>query len=178
MNFIKTKIKGLIIVESKVFGDQRGFFFESYSQKEFEDNGITVQFVQDNQSRSTKNVLRGLHLQRPPYAQDKLIRVTRGNVFDVAVDVRSGSPTFGQWESIILSEENNKMFFIPKGFLHGFVTLSEIVDFEYKVSNYYSKESEIGIAWNDPDLNINWPVTNPILSEKDKVNKLLKEVDF
>lgn len=178
MNFIKTKINGLVIIEPKIFGDQRGFFFESYSQKEFADNGINIAFVQDNQSRSTKHVLRGLHLQLPPHEQDKLIRVIRGEVFDVAVDARPNSPTFGQWESIVLSEENKKMFFIPKGFLHGFVALSDVVDFEYKVSNFYSKESELGVAWNDPDLNISWPVTSPILSDKDKVNKFLKEVEL
>jgi dTDP-4-dehydrorhamnose 3,5-epimerase len=178
MNFVKTKIEGLIIIEPKVFGDDRGYFFESYNKKEFADNGIAVDFVQDNQSHSVKGVLRGLHLQHPPFAQDKLISVTRGEVFDVAVDARPDSATFGQYESIILSGENKKMFFIPQGFLHGFVALSETVDFQYKVTNFYDKASELGVMWNDPDLHIDWNIADPILSDKDKINVSFRDAQF
>ncbi|MFA5827856.1 MAG: dTDP-4-dehydrorhamnose 3,5-epimerase [Candidatus Shapirobacteria bacterium] len=176
MVFIETKISGLLMIEPKVFADSRGFFLESYSQKVFADNGINTIFVQDNHSRSSKNVLRGLHFQKRPFAQDKLIRVTSGEVFDVAVDIRPGSPTYGKYESAILSAENHKMFLIPAGFAHGFCVLSETVDFLYKCSNYYSKESEGGIVYNDPDLNIPWPVENPILSDKDKLWPSLKNI--
>jgi dTDP-4-dehydrorhamnose 3,5-epimerase len=168
--FTKTKIDGLVIIEPSVFGDERGFFMETYSKKVFAENGINVDFVQDNHSRSVKGVLRGLHFQKPPFAQDKLIRCTRGEVLDVAVDIRKDSPTFGQYEAIVLSEENKKMFFIPKGFAHGFLVLSDIVDFQYKCSNFYNKESEGGILWNDPDLKIEWSnLENLILSDKDKL---------
>lgn len=176
-NFIKTKIEGLIIIEPSVFADNRGFFTETYNRKVFAENGIDVQFIQDNHSRSSKGVLRGLHFQKPPFAQDKLIRCTRGEVFDVAVDLRKNSPTFGQWEGVILSEDNKKMFFIPKGFSHGFLVLSDIVDFQYKCSNFYNKESEGGLLWNDPDLKIDWPqMENLILSEKDKLWPKLEEI--
>lgn len=176
-NFIKTKIEGLIIIEPSVFEDERGFFMETYSQKVFAENGIDVNFIQDNHSRSSKGVLRGLHFQKPPFAQDKLIRCTRGEVFDVAVDLRKNSSTFGQWEGVILSEDNKKMFFIPKGFAHGFLVLSDIVDFQYKCSNFYSKESEGGLLWNDPDLKIDWPqMENLILSEKDKLWPKFSEI--
>jgi len=170
-NFIKTKIDGLIIIEPSVFADDRGFFMETYSKKVFAENGIDVEFVQDNHSRSTKGVLRGLHFQKGDYAQDKLIRCTRGQVFDVAVDLRPDSPTFGQYEGVILSEENKNMFFIPKGFAHGFLVLSDIADFQYKCSNLYNKESEGGLLWNDPKIGINWPKLDIdyILSEKDKL---------
>jgi dTDP-4-dehydrorhamnose 3,5-epimerase len=176
-NFIKTKIDGLIIIEPSVFTDDRGFFMETYSKKVFADNGIDVEFVQDNHSRSTKGVLRGLHFQKSPFAQAKLIRCTRGEVFDVAVDLRKDSPTFGQWEGIVLSEENKKMFFIPAGFAHAFLVLSDIADFQYKCSNFYNKESEGGLLWNDPSININWPqIENIILSEKDKLWPKLEEI--
>jgi dTDP-4-dehydrorhamnose 3,5-epimerase len=176
-NFIKTKIEGLIIIEPSVFPDDRGFFMESYNQKVFVENGIDVTFVQDNHSRSTKGVLRGLHFQKPPFAQDKLIRCTRGEVLDVAVDIRKDSPTFGQSESVILSEENKKMFFIPQGFAHGFLVLSDIADFQYKCSNFYNKESEGGILWNDPKLGIEFPeIGNLLLSEKDKLWPKLEEI--
>jgi dTDP-4-dehydrorhamnose 3,5-epimerase len=171
MNFIKSdKIDGIITIEPQIFEDDRGFFMETYSKKVFAQNGIDVEFVQDNHSRSAFGVLRGLHFQKPPFAQDKLIRVTQGEVVDIAVDIRPNSPTFGQYESAHLSAENKKMFFIPKGFAHGFYVLSETVDFQYKCSNYYNKESEGGLLWNDPDLNITWYTDgNPILSEKDKL---------
>lgn len=170
-NFIKTKIEGLTIVEPSVFADDRGFFMETYSKKVFTENGISVEFVQDNHSQSTKGVLRGLHFQKAPYAQDKLIRCTRGEVFDVAVDLRPGSATFGQWEGAILSEENKKMFFIPKGFAHGFLVLSDVADFQYKCSNLYNKESEGGLLWNDPKIAIDWPKLDVdyVLSDKDKL---------
>jgi len=169
MIFEKLKIEGLVVIKPDVFGDDRGFFLESYNQKKFADGGIKVNFVQDNHSRSRRGVLRGLHFQKAPFAQDKLVRVTRGKVFDVAVDLRPDSPTFSQWAAVILSEENKKMFFIPQGFAHGFLALSEIVDFQYKVSNFYSQESEGGIIWNDPQVGIKWPLQRGIiLSERDK----------
>ena len=175
-NFIKTRINGLVIIEPSVYPDERGFFMESYSKKVFVENGIDVEFVQDNHSRSTKDVLRGLHFQKPPFAQDKLIRCTQGEVLDIAVDIRDNSPTFGQYESVLLSEENKKMFFIPKGFAHGFLVLSNTADFQYKCSNFYNKESEGGLLYNDPEVKINWPQTNLILSEKDKLWPTLSEI--
>jgi dTDP-4-dehydrorhamnose 3,5-epimerase len=170
-NFIKTKIEGLMIIEPSVFADDRGFFMETYNKKVFTENGIDVEFVQDNHSQSTKGVLRGLHFQKAPYAQDKLIRCTRGEVFDVAVDLRPNSPTFGQYESVLLSESNKTMFFIPKGFAHGFLVMSDVADFQYKCSNLYNKESEGGLLWNDPKIAIDWPKLDVdyILSEKDKL---------
>jgi len=169
MIFKKLKIGGLVVIEPDVFGDGRGFFLESYNKKTFAENGIDVDFVQDNHSCSTCGVLRGLHFQKPPFAQDKLVRVTCGRVFDVAVDLRPDSPTLGQWEGVTLSEENKKMFFIPQGFAHGFLVLSKTVDFQYKVTNFYSKESEGGIIWNDQDIGVKWPMKKGIiLSEKDK----------
>ena len=175
-NFIKTRINGLVIIEPSVYPDERGFFMESYSKKVFVENGIDVEFVQDNHSRSTKDVLRGLHFQKPPFAQDKLIRCTQGEVLDIAVDIRDNSPTFGQYASVLLSEENKKMFFIPKGFAHGFLVLSNTADFQYKCSNFYNKESEGGLLYNDPEVKINWPQTNLILSEKDKLWPTLSEI--
>lgn len=176
--FTPGKISGLIIIQPSAFGDDRGFFMESYSKKDFADNGINVEFVQDNHSRSTKGVLRGLHFQKPPFAQDKLIRCTQGKVLDVAVDIRPNSPTFAQYESVLLSEENKTMFFIPKGFAHGFLVLSDIADFQYKCSNFYNKESEGGIIYNDPEINIDWPPTPYILSDKDKLWPTLSEIKF
>ena len=167
--FIPLEISQVILIEPKVFADTRGFFMEVYSYKAFAEFGIRERFVQDNHSRSRRGVLRGLHFQKAPFAQDKLVRVTRGEVFDVAVDLRPDSPTFGQWAAVVLSEENKKMFFIPRGFAHGFLALSEIVDFQYKVSNFYSQESEGGIIWNDPQVGIKWPLQGGIiLSERDK----------
>lgn len=176
MNFIKTKIDGLVIIEPSVYSDERGFFMESYSKKVFSENGIGIEFVQDNHSRSTKGVFRGLHFQKPPFAQDKLVRCTKGEVLDIAVDIRKDSPTFGQYESVLISEENKKMFFIPKGFAHGFLVLSEIADFQYKCSNFYNKESEGGLSYNDPNIKIDWPQMDLILSDKDKLWPKLSEI--
>jgi dTDP-4-dehydrorhamnose 3,5-epimerase len=178
MKIIETKIEDLKIIEVDVYEDKRGFFMESYNKKKFFDNGIDIEFVQDNHSRSSKNILRGLHFQKPPFAQDKLVRVTSGKVLDVAVDIRENSPTFGQYEKIILSAENKRQFLVPKGFAHGFAVLSDTADFLYKVSNYYNKESEGSIIWNDSDINIDWEITDPILSEKDKQNPKLKDLNF
>lgn len=174
--FTKCKIDGLVIIEPSVFGDDRGFFMETYSKKVFTENGIDVEFVQDNHSRSTKGVLRGLHFQKPPFAQDKLVRCTRGEVLDVAVDIRKDSPTFGQHEAVLLTEENKKMFFIPQGFAHAFLVLSDIADFQYKCSNFYNKESEGGILYNDPEIAIDWPTMDYILSEKDQNWPKLEEI--
>ena len=168
MRFEKTKIEGLFIIEPRVFEDKRGHFFESFNKKAYTENGIDTDFVQDNQSLSQKGVLRGLHFQSPPFAQAKLIRVISGSVLDVAVDIRKNSPTYGKHLSIILSNENKKMFFIPEGFAHGFLTLEDNTIFSYKCSNFYSTESENTILWNDNLLNINWGIDAPILSEKDK----------
>lgn len=178
MKIIETPIPGLIVIEPKAFGDQRGYFFESYQAKRYHEAGITCDFIQDNVSRSQKGVLRGLHFQTKQ-AQDKLVMVTRGSVFDVAVDVRVGSPTFGQWYGLVLSDENHKQFFIPKGFAHGFYVMSDIVDFCYKCSDYYTPEYESGLPWNDPDLQINWPIENgssPNLSAKDQNYNNLKDI--
>lgn len=167
MNVIKTKLEGCVIIEPKVFGDERGFFLEVFQAERYADlAGISLPFVQDNQSRSSKDVLRGLHFQKTK-PQGKLVRVVKGEVYDVAVDIRQGSPTFGEWEAVILSDINKLQFWVPPGFAHGFVVLSEIVDFEYKCTDYYDPSDEGNILWNDSDLNIRWPVDVPILSEKD-----------
>ncbi|MFA6250633.1 MAG: dTDP-4-dehydrorhamnose 3,5-epimerase [Candidatus Shapirobacteria bacterium] len=168
MNFIPTPLDGLFLIEPKVFSDERGYFLESYNQKEFNQNGIDVNFVQDNHSYSQKNILRGLHFQNPPFAQAKLIRVVTGEVFDVAVDIRPDSPTFGQYYSVNLSSENHLMLYVPAGFAHGFCVLSETVNFLYKCSDFYHQEAEGGIIYNDPSLQIPWPVSDPILSAKDQ----------
>ena len=176
------EIKGLVIIEPVVFGDKRGFFMETYSYRDFESAGIKEKFVQDNHSRSTKGVLRGLHFQFEPFAQSKLVRCVRGEIFDVAVDLRKGSKTFGKWFSIILSEDNKKMLYIPKGFAHGFVTLSDVAEVIYKVDEFYAPQYEGGIIWNDPELKIKWPVENPILSEKDaklpKLKEIIEKINF
>ncbi len=171
MTFTETDIQGLYIVEPKLWRDDRGYFFESYNKKLFEEAGIAAQFVQDNQSLSLRGTLRGLHAQRNPFAQGKLVRVIKGRVMDVAVDIRTGSATYGRHIAVELSEHNNRMFWVPPGFLHGFVTLEDDTVFTYKVTNLYSKASEIGVMWNDPDLGIDWgiPEDEIILSEKDKV---------
>ncbi|MDR0969371.1 MAG: dTDP-4-dehydrorhamnose 3,5-epimerase [Lentimicrobiaceae bacterium] len=174
MEIIKTKIKDLLIIKPAVFEDYRGYFFESYNKEKFSQNGIDQNFVQDNESKSTKNVLRGLHFQKPPFTQGKLVRVMKGAVLDVAVDLRKNSPTYGQWESIVLTESNKMMYWVPPGFAHGFVTLEYNTVFFYKCTNVYNKESEGSILWNDPDLNINWQTENPILSEKDMQAPLFK----
>ena len=167
MNVIKTKLKDCVIIEPKVFGDERGFFLETFKADRYADlAGITSPFVQDNHSRSSKGVLRGLHFQKTK-PQGKLVRVVRGEVYDVAVDIRSGSPTYGQWEAVILSEENKTQFWVPPGFAHGFLVLSDTADFEYKCTDYYDSSDEGSVLWNDPDLNVPWPIDNPLLSEKD-----------
>ncbi len=175
MKIIETELKGLLIIEPVVFKDERGYFYESYNKKLFHEYDIKYEFIQDNQSLSQKNVIRGLHFQHPPYAQAKLVRVIKGSVLDVVVDIRKNSPTYGKTFSIELTEENFLMLYIPIGFAHGFATLQDNTIFAYKCSNSYNKLSEDTILWNDPTLNINWQVENPILSEKDKKGKLFKE---
>lgn len=173
--FNKTEIEGVYIIEPKVFGDNRGYFMETYNEQEFKNNGLDYNFVQDNQSKSKKGVIRGLHFQKT-HPQAKLVRVLEGEVFDVAVDLRKGSKTYGKWVGVILSEENKKQFMIPRGFAHGFVVLSETAVFAYKCDDFYHPEDEGGIMWNDPDINIEWPYKGELLlSEKDKVHPLLKE---
>lgn len=168
MQFEKTEIEGLLIIKPKVFEDERGHFFESYNKDSFKVNGLNIEFVQDNQSLSQKNVLRGLHFQCPPYAQGKLIRVIKGKVLDVAVDIRKNSSTYGKHVAIELSERNKKMFYIPPGFAHGFLTLDDNTIFSYKCTNVYNKESEDALFWNDSELGIDWGIKTPILSDKDK----------
>ena len=175
MNFIKTEIEGVYIIEPKVFGDNRGYFFESYNENVFKAAGLNYKFVQDNESKSKKGVLRGLHFQKT-YPQAKLVRVLDGKVFDVAVDLRKDSPTYGKWVGVILSSENKRQFMIPRGFAHGFVVLSETATFTYKCDEFYHPEDEGGIMWNDPLVNIKWPFEGEILlSEKDKKHPLLKD---
>lgn len=170
MNISRTKIPDVLIIEPKVFGDERGFFYESYNHKNFEQAvGKEVNFVQDNHSKSTKGVLRGLHFQKAPYSQGKLVRCILGEVFDVAVDIRENSDTYGEWVGIVLSAENKRQLWIPEGFAHGFLVLSETAEFLYKATNYYHPESEGGIIWNDKNISIDWPIDNNniILSQKD-----------
>mgnify|MGYP000475143850 FL=1 len=177
MEIIKTNIEGVVIIEPRIFKDDRGYFFESFSQREFEEKVCKTTFVQDNESKSSYGVLRGLHFQKPPFAQSKLVRVIKGAVLDVVVDIRKGSPTFGQYVSVELTGENHRQFFIPRGFAHGFSVLSEEVIFQYKCDNFYSPQSEGAIAWNDPDLNIDWriPAEKVVLSEKDSKHPRLKD---
>ena len=176
MNFVATPLEGLMVIEPKVFRDHRGYFFESYNRTEFVKNGIPADFVQDNQSFSNKGVLRGLHFQIPPFAQGKLVRVVKGAVLDVCVDIRKSSSTFGKYFSVELSDNNRKMLWIPAGFAHGFLTLEDDTLFLYKCTNVYDKNSEQGIRYNDPELNIQWNEKNPVLSEKDLELPLLKEL--
>ena len=178
MEVVETNIEGVIIIEPRIFKDDRGYFFESFSQREFEEKVCKTTFVQDNESKTGYGVLRGLHFQKPPFAQSKLVRVIKGAVLDVAVDIRKGSPTFGQYVSVELTGDNHRQFFIPRGFAHGFSVLSEEVIFQYKCDNFYSPQSEGAIAWNDPDLNIDWriPVEEVILSEKDSKHPKLKDL--
>lgn len=178
MNFIKTEIDGVYIIEPRLFEDSRGYFFESYNSQEFARNGIPTQFVQDNQSKSSYGVIRGLHCQLGEHAQAKLVRVLQGKVLDVAVDIRSDSPTFGKHVAVELSDENQRQLFIPRGFLHGFAVLSETAVFAYKVDNFYCKEAEFGIRYDDPEIGINWqiPADKIITSEKDRIAKGLKDV--
>lgn len=175
MEFKESYIKGLYEIQPKVFGDERGYFVESYSEKAFRDHGLNLKFVQDNQSFSVKGVLRGLHFQRAPFAQGKLVRVITGRVLDIAVDLRKDSPTFGKYDSFILDAKKCNMAWIPEGFAHGFLALEDTI-FAYKVTNPYNKESEGGVNWADPALNIDWGVKDPIVSEKDKELKYLDEL--
>lgn len=178
MNLIKTKFVDAFLIEPKVFGDYRGFFMESYNQEVFEMNGIKNTFIQDNHSLSQQaGTLRGLHYQLSPKAQTKLLRVTRGAMYDVIVDIRKGSPTYGQWQGFILTAENKRQLLVPKGFAHGFCTLVENTEVQYKVDELYSPEHDRGISWNDPSLDIDWPFANPILSEKDGKHPVLAEAE-
>ena len=176
MKITETKLNGVVIIEPDVFGDNRGFFMESWNKKKMEEGGLYYDFVQDNHSKSTvKGTLRGIHFQKGDKAQAKLVRCVKGAVLDVAVDLRKNSPTFKQWVGVELSEENKKQLLIPHGFGHGFVTLTDDVEFLYKADNYYAPEADAGIRWNDPDIGVEWGVENPILSEKDKKNPFLKD---
>ena len=179
MNVIKTDIKGVIILEPRVFTNSRGYFFESYNKKAFDELVGRIDFVQDNESCSSRGVMRGLHFQRPPHAQAKLVRCVRGSVLDVAVDIRKGSPTYGQHVSCLLTEHNHQQFFIPRGFAHGFAVLSDTAVFQYKCDNYYCPEADGGISILDPSLGIDWGISfeEAILSEKDKRHPLLSEFD-
>jgi dTDP-4-dehydrorhamnose 3,5-epimerase len=181
MKVTRMAIPEVMLIEPKVFGDARGFFYESFNQKTFnEATGLDLPFVQDNHSRSAKGVLRGLHYQMPPHAQGKLVRVVRGAVFDVAVDIRKGSPTLGQWVGMELTEDNHRQFWVPPGFAHGFVVLSDSADFLYKTTDYYAPSHERCIAWNDPTVGIQWPDIGmaPLLSAKDQVGKALGEAEL
>ena len=180
MEVIQTAIEGVVIIEPRLFNDARGYFFESFSQREFEEKIRKISFVQDNESKSSYGVLRGLHFQKPPYAQSKLVRVIKGAVLDVAVDIRKGSPTFGKHVAVELTEENHLQLFIPRGFAHGFSVLSQEVIFQYKCDNFYAPQSEGALAWDDSDLNINWriPTNQIILSEKDKHHEKIKDASW
>lgn len=179
MEVIKTAIEGLVIIEPKVFQDARGYFFESFSQREFEEKVRKIDFVQDNESMSSYGVMRGLHFQHPPYTQSKLVRCVKGKVLDVAVDIRKGSPTYGQHVAVELSEDNHRQFFVPRGFAHGFAVLSETAIFQYKCDNFYAPQADGGISIKDDTLGINWqiPTENAILSEKDINHFCLKDFD-
>ena len=180
MEVIKTDIEGVVIIEPRIFRDDRGYFYESFSQREFEGKVCRTTFVQDNQSKSSYGVLRGLHFQKPPYCQSKLVRCIKGAVLDVAVDIRKGSPTFGKYVAVELTEDNHRQFFVPRGFAHGFAVLSEEAVFQYKCDNFYNKESEGSVAWNDPQLGIDWriPAEKVLLSEKDKLSKTVADADY
>jgi len=176
MKVSHSKLKGCVIIEPRVFGDERGFFLETFQTVRYQQEaGIDLEFVQDNHSRSARGVLRGLHFQKTK-PQGKLVRVVRGEVYDVAVDIRIGSPTFGEWEGVILSEDNKKQVWVPPGFAHGFVVLSDTADFEYKCTDYYDPSDEGSILWNDPNLDIPWPIANPTLSTKDQSAKRLVDL--
>ena len=180
MEVIKTEIEGVVIIEPRIFKDDRGYFYESFSQREFEEKVCRTTFVQDNQSKSSYGVLRGLHFQKPPYCQSKLVRCIKGAVLDVAVDIRKGSPTFGKYVAVELTEDNHRQFFVPRGFAHGFAVLSEEAVFQYKCDNFYNKESEGSVAWNDPQLAIDWkiPADKVLLSEKDKQSKNIADAEY
>ena len=180
MNVLKTEIEGVVIIEPRIFRDDRGYFFESFSQREFQEKVCNTVFVQDNESKSTYGVLRGLHFQKPPHAQSKLVRVIEGAVLDVAVDIRRGSPTFGQHVAVELSGDNHRQLFIPRGFAHGFSVLTDEVVFQYKCDDFYAPQSEGALAWNDPDLAIDWriPADKVLLSEKDRHHCRLHEAEW
>lgn len=180
MEIVKTAIEGVVIIEPRLFKDERGYFFESFSQRDFDRQVRPVHFVQDNESKSSYGVLRGLHFQKPPFAQSKLVRVIKGAVLDVAVDIRKGSPTFGQHVAVELTEDNHRQFFIPRGFAHGFSVLTPEVVFQYKCDNFYAPQSEGALAWDDPDLSIDWrvPAGQVVLSEKDKHHARLKDAEW
>lgn len=178
MQVIPTEFEGLYIIQPKCFEDERGYFFESYNENEFKKSGLNLNFVQDNQSLSQKGVLRGMHFQNPPYAQGKLVRVIKGAVLDVVIDIRKNSKTFGRHFSLELNEQNKTMLYIPEGFAHGFLTLQDKTIFFYKCTNFYNKASEDCILWNDPALNINWGISNPLVSEKDSLAKPLSEINI
>jgi len=176
--FKSLEIPEVLLIKPSVFEDERGFFMETYKMPDFVDAGIKANFVQDNHSCSAKGILRGLHYQNPPFAQGKLVRAVKGEIFDVAVDIRKGSPTWGKWAGIILSEENRNILYVPTGLAHGFCVLSEVAEVVYKTTNVYSAEAEAGIIWDDRDLNIEWPVKEPILSDKDEKWPSLKNADI
>lgn len=180
MEVIKTDIDGVVVIEPRIFNDDRGYFFESFSQREFDEKVRPIKFVQDNESKSSYGVLRGLHFQKGEHAQSKLVRVIKGAVLDVAVDIRKGSPTFGKYVAVELSEDNHRQFFVPRGFAHGFSVLTPEAIFQYKCDNFYCRESEGAVAWDDPQLAIDWkiPFDKVILSEKDKYHKCLAEADY
>ena len=179
MEVIKTKIEGIVIIEPRIFRDARGYFYESFSQKEFDEKVMPIRFVQDNESMSTYGVMRGLHFQRPPFTQSKLVRCCRGAILDIAVDIRKGSPTYGQHVAIELTEENHRQLFIPRGFAHGFAVLSDVAVLQYKCDNFYAPQADAGIQLRDKDLGIDWkiPTENAILSEKDIKHPYLKDFD-
>lgn len=180
MEVIKTNIEGVVIIEPHIFRDDRGYFFESFSQRDFQEKVCNTVFVQDNESKSSYGVLRGLHFQKTPYAQSKLVRVIKGAVLDVAVDIRKGSPTFGQHVAVELTEDNHRQFFIPRGFAHGFSVLTDEVIFQYKCDNFYAPQSEGALAWDDPDLGIDWriPTDKVLLSEKDCHHSRLRDAEW
>ena len=179
-NFTETKLTDVYIIEPKVFGDNRGYFMETYNKNDFFEAGLTMDFVQDNESKSKRGVLRGLHFQTK-HTQGKLVRVTEGQVFDVAVDLRKGSPTFGNWEGVILTDENKKQFYVPEGFAHGFLVMSDVAVFNYKCTDYYAPEYDSGLLWNDEDVAIQWPldeIEDILLSDKDKIQNKLKDLEI
>ncbi len=176
-NFMRLKIPEVILVEPQVFPDERGFFMESFKESIFKENGINTKFVQDNHSHSIKGTLRGLHYQKNPSAQAKLVTALKGEIFDVAVDIRKGSPTYGKWVGEILSEKNHKLLYVPQGFAHGFCVLSEEADVTYKANNEYSPETDRGLLWNDPEVGVKWPIEKPITSKKDEQQPLLENID-
>ena len=179
MDVIKTEIDGVVIIEPKIFGDARGYFFESFSQREFEEKVRKINFVQDNESMSSYGVMRGLHFQRPPFTQSKLVRCVKGTVLDVAVDIRKGSPTYGQHVAVELTEDNHRQFFVPRGFAHGFAVLSETAIFQYKCDNFYAPQADGGISIKDESFGIDWkiPADKALLSEKDTLHECLKDFD-